>query len=812
MGGGLRKPSSSSFYTVKCAFATTSGPSHSATVVPTAHDAALALDAQLDREEELQAQKEEERAQKQKVAVAHVVENLFPYAPVVVQTQKYPSGSPKAGQAYLWIAVDEDAIKHRGGTTNSPVRYPVGVAVDADGNVFVSEVASGKARHGAGDPSGIHLTQTISAESIMEFAFSKQVPPVPMPPRLVEATQISLALTWKKSTDTTVDRYEIQYRRADSPNNPWSSLAVVSSGKNVSLENVPCHTAYLFRMRGRNPAGWSDFSSPSDVFWSLPGVPSLPNPPVAGALTNTYASIFWSRVNDHGALPVVYFLEMRESAGGGGGTTTFQQIYEGTECSFVAGGLRANTAYLFRLQASNVVGSTAFVESKPIRTLAHGRPGIVELTSFEQTAAYDRWVQCWDPKTEQVFFFNKYTCQRVTEEPREVAEAREKAGLSNVEETPEMIFRRKRFRFHRDLRQSMHGINFSTTISLELARENMLEDTFAHFQRLSKQELVAKPKITFANEPGIDSGGLTKDWFLQVSKLALHKQRALFKLCDHNQFEIDSNSSRNASHLQYFRFLGKFIAKAIFDRQTLDLPFCDVIHKHLLHIPIVMDDLRQMDAQFHKSLTWMLKNSIADVIDETFSVEVEDGSSKKPVVVDLKENGRDIPVTDLNKKEYVELVLQWRTEFGVKAQLDALNQGFHSLIPTSFVKMFDLSELRMLMNGKPMIDVEELRASTVFQGGYSEHSQVVLWLWQALREFSLEIRGQFLKFMTGTNKIPLDGFEPPLNLTKSDLDPVALPRTHTCFNQLVLPEYASYEVLVEKITFAIQNAEGFELS
>ncbi|KAF1318272.1 Hect e3 ubiquitin ligase, partial [Globisporangium splendens] len=717
MEGGLRKPSSSSSsYTVKGAFATTSGPSHSATVVPTAHDAALALEAQLDREEELQAQKEEERAQKQKTAVAHVVDNLFPYAPVVVQTQKYPIDSPKAGQAYLWIAADEDAIKRHGGATNSPVRYPVGVAVDADGNVFVSEVASGKVHHGAGDPSGIHLTQTISAESIMEFACSKQLD---------------------------VDMDKIHGHDRGPLRDP------ISSRRQPQQSVGEPDRAYLFRIRDRNPAGWSEFSTPSDVLWSLPGIPSLPNPPVAGALTNTYASIFWSRANDHGAPPVVYFLEMRESTSGGG-TTMFQQIYEGTECSFVAGGLRANTTYIFRLQASNVVGSTAFVESKPIRTLAHGRPEIVELTSSEQSAAYDRWVQCWDPKTEQVFFFNKYTCQRVTEELREVAEAREKAGLGNIEEAPEMIFRRKRFRSHRDLRQ--------------------------------------------------------------ISKLALHKQRALFKPCDHNQFEIDSNSFRNTSHLQYFKFLGRFIAKAIFDRQTLDLPFCDVIYKHLLHIPIAMEDLRQMDAQFHKSLTWMLENSIADVIDETFSVEVEDGPSKKPMVVDLKENGRDIPVTDLNKREYVELVLQWRTEFGVKSQLDALNQGFNSLIPASFVKMFDLSELRMLMNGKPTIDVEELRASTVFQGRYSEHSQVVLWLWQALREFSLEMCGQFLKFMTGTNKIPLDGFEPPLNLTKSDLDPLALPRTHTCFNQLVLPEYLSYEVLVEKITFAIQNAEGFELS
>ena len=36
-----------------------------------------------------------------------------------------------------------------------------------------------------------------------------------------------------------------------------------------------------------------------------------------------------------------------------------------------------------------------------------------------------------------------------------------------------------------------------------------------------------------------------------------------------------------------------------------------------------------------------------------------------------------------------------------------------------------------------------------------------------------------------------------------------LPRSHTCFNRLDLPPYKSYEQLVEKMTFAIEETEGF---
>ena len=41
--------------------------------------------------------------------------------------------------------------------------------------------------------------------------------------------------------------------------------------------------------------------------------------------------------------------------------------------------------------------------------------------------------------------------------------------------------------------------------------------------------------------------------------------------------------------------------------------------------------------------------------------------------------------------------------------------------------------------------------------------------------------------------------------------PPQLPEAHTCFNQLVLPDYRDKELLKKKLTIAISNAEGFGL-
>lgn len=67
--------------------------------------------------------------------------------------------------------------------------------------------------------------------------------------------------------------------------------------------------------------------------------------------------------------------------------------------------------------------------------------------------------------------------------------------------------------------------------------------------------------------------------------------------------------------------------------------------------------------------------------------------------------------------------------------------------------------------------------------------QVVLWFWTYWRSLAQEDPPgsiALLRFITGSDRAPLDGFEPPLTIVEAtDLTPESLPRAHTCFNTLV---------------------------
>ena len=47
---------------------------------------------------------------------------------------------------------------------------------------------------------------------------------------------------------------------------------------------------------------------------------------------------------------------------------------------------------------------------------------------------------------------------------------------------------------------------------------------------------------------------------------------------------------------------------------------------------------------------------------------------------ELKPNGKNLPVTEKNKKEYIEKVVKSRLERGVTEQTESLIRGFHEVI------------------------------------------------------------------------------------------------------------------------------------
>ena len=129
-----------------------------------------------------------------------------------------------------------------------------------------------------------------------------------------------------------------------------------------------------------------------------------------------------------------------------------------------------------------------------------------------------------------------------------------------------------------------------------------------------------------------------------------------------------------------------------------------------------------------QSLEFILKYEGADlseVLSCTFSVDVE--SYGKNAVVELVPGGASILVTQENKRDYVNLYMDWLFEKSVGPLFEAFKKGFYKLYSGEFMTNCDPEELQLLICGSPLLDFHELEKITKYDGGYNKQTPVIMY-------------------------------------------------------------------------------------
>ncbi|XP_019114808.2 E3 ubiquitin-protein ligase HUWE1 isoform X10 [Larimichthys crocea] len=378
----------------------------------------------------------------------------------------------------------------------------------------------------------------------------------------------------------------------------------------------------------------------------------------------------------------------------------------------------------------------------------------------------------------------------------------------------------KRKYFRQELERLDEGLR-KEDMAVHVRRDHVFEDSYRELHRKSPEDMKNRLYIVFEGEEGQDAGGLLREWYMIISREMFNPMYALFRTSpgDRVTYTINPSSHCNPNHLSYFKFVGRVVAKAVYDNRLLECYFTRSFYKHILGKSVRYTDMESEDYPFFQGLVYLLENDVSTLGYElTFSTEVQEFGVCE--VRDLKPNGANILVTEENKKEYVHLVCQMKMTGAIRKQLAAFLEGFYEIIPKRLISIFTEQELELLISGLPTIDIDDLKANTEYHK-YQSSSIQIQWFWRALRSFDQADRAKFLQFVTGTSKVPLQGFAAlegmngiqKFQIHRDDRSTDRLPSAHTCFNQLDLPAYESYEKLRHMLLLAIQEcSEGFGLA
>ncbi|CAD7697676.1 unnamed protein product [Ostreobium quekettii] len=347
---------------------------------------------------------------------------------------------------------------------------------------------------------------------------------------------------------------------------------------------------------------------------------------------------------------------------------------------------------------------------------------------------------------------------------------------------------------------------------LRIRRNHLTEDALDEIARQHRKDLFKPLRVHFIGEEGIDAGGVKKEFFqILVEKLLSVDYGMLAYQPESRTYWFNPVS---LEHEDEFLLIGLVVGLAVYNGVLLDFPLPMALYKKLIGMDVGLRELEEMQPTVGKSLRQLLQyegpGSVADVFYQSFSIDVNMFGDVK--TIPLRPDGEDELVTEENRREYIDLYVDYVLNRAACNHFEAFSKGFRTICGGPAIHLFNAAELERLVCGNPFLDFDALEKNARYEGGFKVDSPAVRWLWELANDFSKDEKKLFLKFFTGSDRAPIGGLGNLKCIIQRDgTDSRKLPTSHTCFNTLLLPDYGSKSLMRDRLRLAIMNAEGFGL-
>lgn len=395
---------------------------------------------------------------------------------------------------------------------------------------------------------------------------------------------------------------------------------------------------------------------------------------------------------------------------------------------------------------------------------------------------------------------------------------------------------------------------------LNIRRECLVDDSLKAVSEViggGGEDIKKGLRIVFKGEEGVDAGGLRKEWFLLLvrevfnpdhgtSRLSFPDVAGRFGCTDrhkHTQgmFLYDEDSRYcyfNPNSLEpseQFFLVGVVLGLAIYNSTILDValpPFA--FRKLLLAAPpsavatsqprqtmtYTLDDLAEYRPRLARGLRQLLEfeGDVESAFSLDFAIDTDRyGATER---VPLCPGGERRPVTNANRREYVDAYVRYLLDTAVARQFEPFKRGFFTVCAGSALSLFRPEEIEVLVRGSGSrdepIDVAALRAVAQYDGwgvdDPAEREPTVRWFWEAFAAAPPADQRRLLAFVTGSDRLPaLGAASLAMRIACLGDDCGRFPTARTCFNLLALWRCASRERLEGMLWRAVDESEGFGL-
>jgi hypothetical protein len=406
-------------------------------------------------------------------------------------------------------------------------------------------------------------------------------------------------------------------------------------------------------------------------------------------------------------------------------------------------------------------------------------------------------------------------------------------NMSIMEIKSEKIFYKKRIWLRKKIITYIID-NTKNNSPLVISRKNIFDESYNQFMTSTELNLHRNIQIYFIEEVAHDAGGVEREWYSTIFKeIFSEKKKFFYKIETKSEakgtFFISNEINENYSEKKdkYYSFIGVLFAKALLDKILIPYKLNPIILKFFIfsndntaNINSIfnLDDIKYYDLEIYNSLNHLLTTNL-DNNEDIFFVWNINGKE-----IELIDNGKNILVKNNNKQLFINKVIELICYKSIEIELNSLKEGFATLIPFNYIKIFNIEELSFVLSGQSIINLKDWKLNTVYKGDLKEKSQVIQFFWEVLSELNNEQLLLFYKFCTGSIGIPVDGFSsisgPRNKIMKFTIESIKkkdnnnekcnkLITAQTCFNSIILPEYKTKEEMKKAIYIILENDTNY---
>ena len=369
-------------------------------------------------------------------------------------------------------------------------------------------------------------------------------------------------------------------------------------------------------------------------------------------------------------------------------------------------------------------------------------------------------------------------------------------------------------------------------------------------------------KVSFANEPGEDWGGIFRDVMYRAVgdlfnlpdphiNLFQRVRSALLAEEQGNAADDDTwipnialfqgsgaSTSNSKTALYMLQFVGVLMGISWRMKSWLDFMFAPCVWKLIAGDETQLDesDIEMLDPEkgaLLKQLRGFLTGMGIDMAQSEQEIDVSQyetlfsetfgelyfvDEDEKGRPEELITNGASTRVTAANASSFCQMIAERRLG-PLRKPIRAIRKGLLNIIPERAVQLCRWKDVQIMVCGPSEIDMAMLQRHTRYLSPLSPNHEFVKRFWNVFASLSMRERSMLIRYAWGRSKLPR-GDE---NWVKGDgrrlyflLSPLmdenlqprgddSLVEAHTCFFQLKTPLYSTEEILKQKMMQSVRN-------